>query len=259
MPRTPASPFWGDPKVRIWMRQTAARMKRGEIRRVTFDGIWRGGLKRRLYTAEGGELLSACKRAKQQSSTWAPPPDRIQVRLWDRQKSYVGALTWQQNERPRPLQRGEVPRTVGGPPSEVADPGVAAALRSFKDGLNNLEADVELLSNKLDRLKSRPTRSSPARPGSSVGPKEYRALLQRMEKMEKMEKECQALRGRVLTVENENQALRKGVEFLWRKLLMGGVIADTYTRLRKLYREQELYWPDTDFPALHNSSWPNDQ
>ena len=41
--RTPESPKWGTRSVERWIKKTAAEMKRGEVHRVTFEGVWRGG------------------------------------------------------------------------------------------------------------------------------------------------------------------------------------------------------------------------
>lgn len=231
--RTPEGPKWGTRSVERWIKKTVAEMKRGEVQRVTFEGVWRGGVKRRLLTNEQGRFhRAACERAMKRSEEWEPPFDRIQARLWSADKRYLSSLTWQigSRPRPRPLQRGETPQRR----AEQASKGAGS---SSPVGVESV-AFRSAVEKRLQQLES-----ASAPPASG----QLRSLQRRLE----------AAEARLVTVEKENRQLREAVSVVWNDL-SGPVMADLYLRLQALHGHFGLQWTlpkDTlDLPE----KWPNE-
>ena len=197
-----------------WVQKTFSRLRRREVSVVTFEGVWRGGCKRRLLTNDGFTHRWACEEAMKRAKEWEPPPDRIQARLWDAQKRYRGALTWRikPHARSRVLTKGEVPqRRVENPPEAApAAPEVASAPPKSQEDSN------VMLTERLSQLE--------ATLEASVGAQAE--LCQRLE-----------------AVEAENRKLRGAMEAVLRELFQPDS-SEVYKRFQKLYRELELYWEE---------------
>ncbi len=228
--RTPESPKWGTRVVERWVKETTVRMKRGEVCRVTFEGVWRGGVKRRLLTNDQATMhLAACKHAMKLGQSWDPPPDRIQARLWNSDKRYLASLTWQIGARPhpRPLERGELPQkqtassSKGAGSSSQVSAAVGAETVAFRSAIEKRISQLE------ETMKSAPPTD-----------------------------QLDVLHRRLAEVEAENQRLREGLEVVWKEL-SEPVLLDVYQRLQKLYREQELNWAYPIRPLVLPEKWPN--
>lgn len=233
--RVPEGPRWGSRAMERWVTETIRQLRTGEVARVTFEAVWRGGVKRRLLTSTSVRRhRQACERAMALAGTWTPPADRIQARLWDGKKQYVSSLTWQIGRRPKPraLNRGELPQR---PLPEGEEPPQPAP--------EDLIAACSALEQRLSELESTPTPPTDER---------VEALEQRLRSMEERLVEAEA---RLSAAEEENQFLRESLDFVWNGLSVP-VFTDLYKRLQIAYEDLGIEWSASDGQELP-TRWPN--
>jgi hypothetical protein len=237
--RVPEGPRWGSRTVERWVAHTTRQMRSDEVGRVTFEAVWRGGVKRRLLTNKHFRRHRlSCERAMALGSTWNPPPDRIQARLWSCEKQYVSSLTWQidGHPKPRPLRRGEIPQ----PPPLVEPQGEEAPQTAPEE----IVALCSALDERLSELESAPEPPT-------------------VERVDALERSLRSMEARLLdeqarlsAVEEENRFLRESIYFVWNGL-SDPLLADLYQGIIAINENLGLQWDFSEKVKGLPKKWPN--
>ena len=231
------SPIWGSEEVELWLLEMVDRMESGEVARVTFSAVWRGGVRRRLLVnSRASEHLFSCETAMHLAQQWEPPADRVQARLWGPGKRYISATTWQigARKKPRPLKRGEQPQLPQPQGQQPIPP----------EALEEHPALPEIVE-RLMRLEAA-NNQQPTFDAVGVLSLKMIALEQRLEAAEQQLRIC----------EQENRRLKNSIVVVWKEL-SEQVFGDVYERLQAIYDQIDMSWiPVRDTLSLPQK-WPN--